>query len=92
MKELQKEYIGKGETRSFTFRQIVAGKQAYIYEVSDAGKTWYEVFERKENKRFDIVSYPGSPSFGLWAWCIFGLEKAKRKFAALENKVKHSQI
>ncbi len=92
MKELQTEFIGIGEVRGFMFRQLLAGKQAYLYSVTNDNTTWYEVFERLENRRFNTVSYPSSPAFGTWAYCISDIEKAKAKFERLENKVKDSKI
>lgn len=81
MKEIAKEFTGKGEVKGFRFKQLKASKFAYLYEVSDdfAG-IWYEVFKRKENKRFYTISYPSSKSFGLWAWSFSDLGLADIKY------------
>jgi len=76
MKELETEFVGKGQTKGFKFTQIKKTKYGYIYEVSDLGVVWYEVFKRKENVRYLCISYPSNKSFGLWAWTTKNLERA----------------
>lgn len=90
MKELKTEFIGIGEVRGFTFKQLNANGYAYMYEVKnpDEQSSHYEVFERVENTAFDCVSYPKSKSFGVWAWCIKDYEKAYKKYDEITNKVK----
>lgn len=90
MKELRKEFIGIGEVRGFRFKQLYYNGYAYMYEVvnNEANKTYYEVFEHRENKIFDCVSYPKSKSFGDWAWCITDYEDALNKYNEVTKKVK----
>jgi hypothetical protein len=90
MKELRKEFIGVGEVRGFHFKQIHENGYAYVYEVinNEANKTYYEVFERQENKAFDCVSYPKSKSFGVWAWCINNYEDALNKYNEVTKRAK----
>jgi len=80
MKELEKEFVGKGEVRGFRFTQIKKNQFAYLYEVTAFKNVWYEVFHHKENNRYNCVSYPKSKSFGLWAWSISNLFEAIDKF------------
>ena len=90
MKELKTEFVGIGEVRGFTFKQLNANGYAYMYEVKnpDEQSSHYEVFERVENTAFDCVSYPKSKSFGVWAWFIKDYEKACKKYDKITNKVK----
>ena len=83
MKKLNKEFIGRGEVRGFKFTQIRATKRAFLYEVDADGVICYEVFKRMINKQYDCESYPGSNSFGLWAWHYMDLTKAMNKFKTL---------
>jgi hypothetical protein len=80
MKELDKEFIGKGEVRGFKFTQLEATNQAYLYEVDMNGAIYYEVFKRRENTRFGCVSYPTGEAFGLWAQTIRDYNKALSYF------------
>ena len=79
MKELRTEFEGKGEVRGYHFRQVVKDDNYYIYEVTDndaPDRKHYELFQRKVNKQYNVESYPGSPSFGLWAWTYPDLASA----------------
>lgn len=68
MKELEKEFIGKGQVKGFKFTQVKKTKNGHIYKVERFGRVWYEVFKRVENVRFSVVSYPSNKAFGVWAW------------------------
>lgn len=68
MKELEENFIGRGEVKGFIFTQIKKSKYAYVYKVSNGAIIHYEVFFRKENNQFNCVSYPSSKAFGSWAW------------------------
>ena len=85
MKELALEFMGRGEVAGYKFRQVARNKQGYLYQVyhSDEKKSHYEVFRRRENERFDVVSYPRSTSFGAWAWTFPEIEAARKKLAEL---------
>jgi len=88
MKELEKNFMGRGETKGFAFTQLKASNFAYIYMVSDTfGYVWYECFRRKENTQFSTVSYPKQKSFGIWAWTETTLQEAEEKFDEI-NKPK----
>lgn len=78
MKELKCNYY-KG-TKSYT--QINQSLNAFMYEVADTetGHVYYEVFERKYNRRFNCISYPSDKAFGKWAWCISRGDDYKKAF------------
>lgn len=88
MLELQSEFIGKGEVRGFLFKCLLMSDNAYLYSVTTEGGVHYEVFERKENKQFNCVSYPKSNSFGVWAFTTIDLEKALAKYEYFKAKEK----
>lgn len=80
MKELKEEFTGRGDVGGFLFKQLAKSDKAYMYEVNDEGRIQYEVFERRENTRFNCVSYPGTQAFGNWAWCYDSKDRALSKF------------
>lgn len=96
IKELEKNFTGRGEVKDSDFNQLEASKHAFIYEI-DSG-THYEVFERKtvpmlkdfENRIYSDtdfkVRYPKSKDFGIWAWCISNKQKAINKFNSINMK------
>lgn len=75
MKELKECFVGKGQVRGFLFTQIKKSNYGFIYKVETEGKTHYEVFKRKENNKYDCVSYPSNKSFGIWAWTYVSLKR-----------------
>ncbi len=91
MKELEKEFTGKGEVKGFRFTQIKQNQHAFIYKVEDNGDDRYEVFEKRINKKWNCISYPKSKSFGLWAWSCKFLERAHNIFddISLRKEVKN---
>jgi len=76
MKELENQFIGRGEVRGFVFTEIIKNEYGYIYQVSNNGNIHFEVFKRKENTQFNCISYPKSPAFGLWAWSKSNIQDA----------------
>jgi hypothetical protein len=84
MKELQEEFIGRGQVKGFAFTQIEKTASYYIYEVKTESSKYYEVFKRMENTRFGCVSYPTNNAFGTWAWTYLDLSKAEDKADELE--------
>ncbi|MGM0409008.1 MAG: hypothetical protein ACQETJ_11445 [Bacteroidota bacterium] len=69
IKELPKQFNGRGEVKGFKFFLLSKTKQGFCYEVHSNGiNTHYEVFRLKINNRFACVSYPTSKAFGIWAW------------------------
>lgn len=86
MKELEKEFTGKGEVKGIEFSQIHVTEHAYLYKCVNNGITHYEVFKRRENKLYGTVSYPSAKSFGLWAWTFGNYDGALKCFNEL-NKV-----
>lgn len=82
IKELKNTYYGVGEIKGYELKQLVKSEKGYIYEKThvETGSTTFEVFKRKENKYYNCISYPSSKSFGLWAWEVQTLERAKEKF------------
>lgn len=60
----------------------------YIYEQKDNGKTVaFEVFEHRENKHFNCVSFPGNEAFGFWAWACRTLKEADKKLDTIRLKM-----
>lgn len=93
VKLLQEEFVGRGEVRGFLFSQRAKSKYAYIYEVKclDGASSYFEVFERRENKLFQQESYPGSKSFGFWAWTFPTFARAYDKFEELNKELKQKE-
>jgi len=84
MKELEVEFLGKGETKGFLFRLKDQNEKAFLFEVlKDNEISYYEVFRRVENTRFNVVSYPSAKAFGVWAWTFKFYIQAKNKFNEL---------
>jgi hypothetical protein len=83
MKELLTEFEGRGEVSGNHFKQLMKSSSAYMYEKFFEGIRYYEVFQRKENARFNTVSYPTSASFGIWAWDYANYDRAIAKFESL---------
>jgi len=88
MKELEKNFCGRGEVKGFIFKCLLMSDNAYLYEVKTESSVHYEVFERKENTQFDCVSYPKSNSFGVWAYTTCDWEKALSKYEYYKAKEK----
>jgi hypothetical protein len=85
MKPLEKEFIGTGEVKGFKFTQITAAKHGFIYEVDTGDRKYYEVFEKRVNRRYANISYPTSKAFGIWAWTCSTITKARLKLKEIEN-------
>lgn len=83
MKQLQEQFIGRGEVKGFIFTQIKKSDKAFIYKVDCDGCEHFEVFKYKENKQFECISYPKTASFGLWAWTYKDFELALEKYELL---------
>jgi len=84
LKELHEKFDGIGEVKGKSFKQLLRSKDAYLYECTGENfNTHYEVFRRRENDRFNVVSYPKSNSFGKWAWTYNNFEEAKKKFSEI---------
>lgn len=86
MKQLEKSFIGKGEVRGFKFEMVHSTPLGYVYAVKDDNVTHYEVFKHKENTRFKCISYPTSKAFGVWAWSMTNLDKAKQKLESFKTE------
>jgi hypothetical protein len=87
MKELMQSFEGKGEVSGFRFRQIANTSAGYIYEVrhQEVKKPHYEVFKRRMNHRFQLISYPRANAFGVWAWTYPTLEMARQKLEKISQ-------
>ena len=85
MRELRKQFEGKGEVRGYAFTQISKTDWGFIYEVQHCGHRHYEVFKKRLNRRFGTVSYPTHKAFGIWAWTYMSLERAELKFKAIKT-------
>lgn len=87
MKQLKKQFIGRGEVKGFKFTQVYHTNRAFLYEINTGHSIYYEVFKKVVNRRFACVSYPTAKDFGIWAWTFYSLEEATEKFNQL-NQVK----
>lgn len=100
MKELEKQFEGKGDNTGFKFEQLLKTDLAYLYETTDEyGIISYEVFERREQEASSYVIggvtvnaeakvlYPKTSAFGDTAFCFRDIEKAKAKFVELNQMV-----
>ena len=85
LKELEISFDGRGEVKGYKFEQIMKSDKAYIYKKNLEDITTYEVFKRMENVQFGCVSYPGSKSFGLWAWEYYHYDLALLCFKKLSE-------
>ena len=83
MKELELNFIGRGQVKGFIFTQIKQNNKAFIYKVEDSGRIYYEVFKKKINTQYNCISYPSNKGFGVWAWTCMTLEKANDKYDEL---------
>lgn len=83
MKELKEYFSGRGQVKGYVFNQIKRTELAYLYEVKGEGKPHYEIFKRKENTMYDVVSYPTNKAFGIWAWTTNSLDRANEIFDEL---------
>ncbi len=99
--ELEKEIIGKGEVKGYTYYQEFKTQYAYLYAVfNESGTlTHYEVFKRKnspvcvdfENRVYSEdefkESYPKSNAFGVWAWTCRTRSDADERLNKIEEKL-----
>lgn len=89
MKELAKEFDGRGEVKGYKFTQRHFDGKWYIYQVdhTEFGTQHFEVFKRVEKKANppfapeDFVRYPNSNAFGATAWTKSSLEEAQAVIA-----------
>lgn len=87
MKELQKEFDGRGEVKGTRFVQRLANEYAFLYECfPDNSAPYFEVFKRKENNYFECVSFPTSKAFGRWAWTTHSASRAREIFDNITKK------
>jgi len=92
MKKLEKEFIGTGEVKGFTFKQIKESFKAYMYEVNGDR---YEVFLKKFQKAGEVnfggnkvileekELYPKANEFGKTAFAFQNYDKALLKFTLM---------
>jgi hypothetical protein len=86
MRELKKQFDGKGQVKGYEFNQILATPYGYIYAVSHKGVVrHHEVFKRIENNYYNVVSYPTDKAFGKWAWTAYRLLRAKIILKSIER-------
>jgi hypothetical protein len=88
IKELREEFEGEGEVRGFTFRRVLSNGYAYVYMVSGgSSRDYYEVFERRVNSTYGVVSYPKSKAFGVWAKTTYDWDKALAYYGEFTMRV-----
>lgn len=85
---LEKQFIGRGEVKGFNFTQLAFEDNVYLYEVTNEGETWYEVFEHRINTQFGNVIYPSSKVFGLWASTTVNYERSLRMVSEYQERIK----
>ena len=84
---------GKGEVRGFQFSACRVGVFSTIYRVTVDSTIHFEVFEKRINKQYGCESYPGSKSFGQWAWTYPTENQAVIKFRDIESaKFRKAQV
>jgi hypothetical protein len=86
LRQLKKDFDGKGEVKGYHFKQIAKSRYGYIYLVTGGTEPRYEVFEHKVNARRSIVRYPNANAFGNWAFTEFDLPSAKKRLKTLSEK------
>lgn len=84
MKQLQKEFIGRGQVKGFRFTQLKKSNYSYIYKINTGSSEHFEVFLHIENRQFNCISYPQSNSFGIWAWTFATYELAINKMEEID--------
>ncbi|KJF44284.1 hypothetical protein LH29_01860 [Draconibacterium sediminis] len=83
-RSLPENFKGTGEVKPYYFSLVQKTDRGFCYEVTLNGiVTHYETFRRKINKRFGCISYPGSSSFGIWAWTFQSRNAAIAKLQTL---------
>lgn len=91
-KELLDYFIGVGEVKGYEFRKVLYDGYSYIYEVrGGSDRVYYEVFERRVNDRFGVVSYPKSRAFGKWAFTTYDRAKADLYFKMCGDAVRRRE-
>lgn len=84
-KQLQLEFIGKGQVRGFKFTQINQSLYGFLYKVDSGNSIYYEVFRKRLNTQYNCISYPSDKSFGIWAWTTPSFNKAVDMFNNLDR-------
>lgn len=89
IKDLADEIVGVGEVSGFVFRKERSDGCAYLYSVhGGSGRVYYEVFERRVNSRYNVVSYPKAKAFGIWALTTYDEELANEYFDEMSDAVR----
>lgn len=88
MKQLAKQFEGRGQMKGYLFVQNFVNEHAFLYELvcRETGRSHYEIFRRKENRQFDCISYPTEKAFGVWAWTTHSPSKALQIFKNITNE------
>jgi hypothetical protein len=80
IRHIPEQFSGRGEVKGYEFCLVRKTDRGFLYEVSSDGiKPHYEVFRFKINKQFSCVTYPGSKSFGVFAWTFKTKEMALKR-------------
>jgi len=89
-------FMGRGETKDFSFRQVEKSDHGYIYEVSSSKKPHYEVFSKQVlPKCIDFAkhiysdteskeNYPKKNAFGKTAWTCMSLDRARARLTVID--------
>lgn len=81
---LKKEFVGRGEVKGFNFSQISKTNWGFLYEVNTGHTIYYEVFQKRVNRRFACVVFPTSRAFGIYAWTTPDLNRAYEILSELD--------
>jgi len=85
IKLLKAKFIGIGEVRGFSFKRVKSNKFVYLYQIDD---TYFEVFKRVINTRYNNESYPSANQFGITAFTVDTEDKALLLFKKLTKEYK----
>lgn len=105
MIELKKEFNGVGQMSGYKFTQLHKSENAFLYSVTNLehDTIHYEVFKRVVSPESNVVIggktihytkhevYPSINQFGVTAWCVVNIDRAKEKFTELSNHIPNNQ-
>lgn len=81
IRELELQFIGRGEVKGDLFEQLQFNGTLYLYRrTAPTGRVCYEVFKRKVHPTRGHVRYPHSNAFGPWAKCVCSYDEAMHYF------------
>ena len=97
-------FMGRGETKDFSFKQVEKSAHGYIYEVSSSKKPHYEVFAKQVlPKCIDFAkhlysdteskeNYPKKNAFGKTAWTCLSLDRAQTRLIMIDITAEEKEV